>query len=109
MHFNITNFYNDFGIKDKTWEDFVKIVWEKNITHDQSTLLLENQETRDPQKNKEKVVEHLKAIILELFKEEKERIQTDISREQRQERLMEKRRHSEKKWRRKKIRPQDIE
>lgn len=109
LHFDINNFYNDFDIKDKTWEDFVKIVWEKNITHDQSTLTLENQETRHASKNKEKVLEHLKAIILELFKDEKERIQTDISREQRQERLMEKRKHSEKKWRRKKIRTQDVE
>jgi len=107
LHFNINNFYNDFGIKDKTWEDFVKIVWEKNITHDQSTLILENQETRYANKNKENVVNHLREILLELFKEEKERVQTEISHEQREERLREKWRHSEKKWRRKKFRPQD--
>lgn len=109
LHFNINNFYNDFDIKDKTREDFVKIVWEKNITHDQSTLTLENQETRHANKNKENVVNHLREILLELFKEEKERVQTEISHEQKEERLKEKWKHSEKKWRRKKIRPQDIE
>lgn len=107
LHFNIDNFYNDFNIKDKTWEDFVKIVWEKNITRDQSTLTLENQETRYASKNKDKALEHLKAILLELFKEEKERIQTEISHEQKEKRLKEKWKRSEKKWRRKKIRPQD--
>lgn len=109
LHFNINTFYSDFNIKDKTREDFVKLVWEKNITHDQSTLILENQETRHALKNKENVLNHLRTLLLELFKEEKERIQTEISREEKQERLMEKRKHSEKKWRRKKIKPQDIE
>ena len=107
LHFNINNFYSDFDIKDKTWEDFVKIVWEKNITHDQSTLTLENQETRHANKNKENVVNRLREILLELFKEEKERVQTEISHEQKEERLKEKWKHSEKKWRRKKIRLQD--
>lgn len=109
LHFNINAFYEDFDIKDKTWEDFVKIVWEKNITHDQSTLTLENQETRYASKNKDKVLDHLKWILIELFKEEKERVQTEISREQKEERLEEKWKHSKKKERRKKIRPQDIE
>ena len=107
LHFNINNFYSDFDIKDKTWEDFVKIVWEKNITHDQSTLTLENQETRHANKNKENVVNRLREILLELFKEEKERVQTEISHEQKEERIKEKWKHSEKKWRRKKIRLQD--
>lgn len=109
LHFDINNFYNDFNIKDKTWENFVKIVWGKNISHNQSVLTLENQETRDANKNKENVINHLKAILLELFKEEKERIQTEISHEQKEERRKEKRKHSEKKGRRKKFRPQDIE
>lgn len=109
LHFNLDNFYNDFDIKDKTWEDFVKIVWWKNISHNQSILTLENQETRDSKTNKIRVLEHLKVILLEFFKEEKERVQTEISREQREERLSKKRRHSEKKWRRKKFGPQDIE
>lgn len=107
LRFNINNFYNDFDIKDKTWEDFVKIVWGKNISHNQSILTLENQETRDANKNKENVINHLKAILLELFKEEKERIQTEISHEQNEERLCKKWKHSEKKLRRKKLRPQD--
>ena len=109
LHFNINAFYEDFDIKDKTWEDFVKIVWEKNITHDQSTLTLENQETRYASKNKDKVLDHLKWILIELFKVEKERVQTEISYEQKEERLEKKWRHSKKKERRKKIRPQDIE
>lgn len=109
LHFFINNFYEDFGIKDKTREDFVKIVWEKNINHEQSKLTLENQESRHWDMNKKNVLNHLKAILLELFKEEKHRVQTEISREQKEERLNEKWKHSEKKWRRKKIRPQDIE
>ena len=60
-------------------------------------------------KNKDKVLDHLKWILIELFKEEKERVQTEISREQKEERLEEKWKHSKKKERRKKIRPQDIE
>lgn len=107
LHFNINNFYNDFDIKDKTREDFVKIVWEKNITHDQSTLTLENQETRHASKNKDNVVNHLKEILIELFKKEKERVQTEISHEQKEERLEQKKMHSKKKRERKKFRPQD--
>lgn len=107
LHFSINNFYNDFDIKNKTRDDFVKVVWEKHITHDQSTLVLENQETRYASKNKNNVVNHLREILLELFKTEKERVQTEISHEQKEERHEQKRRHSEKKWRRKKFKLQD--
>lgn len=109
LHFDINAFYKDFDIKEKTWEDFVKIAWDKKISHDWSILTLENQESRHLDTNKQNVLNHLKAIIRELFTEEKERIQTEISREQKQERLEKKWKHSKKKERRKKIRPQDIE
>lgn len=78
LHFNINNFYNDFNIKDKTWEDFVKIVGEKHITHDQSTLILENQETRYALKNKENLLVYLKWFLNKFFWVEEEKIEREI-------------------------------
>ena len=63
LHFYINNFYNDFNINDDTRWNFVKVCGEKKITHDQSVLTLENQETRYFPKNKENVVKHLKQIL----------------------------------------------
>ena len=78
LHFNINNFYNDFNIKDKTWEDFVKIVGEKHITHDQSKLILENQETRYALKNKENLLTYLKWFLNKFFWIEEEKIEREI-------------------------------
>lgn len=101
LHFNVDKFYKDFNLKDKTREDFERIFGSKNITRDQSTVVLENQETRYASKNEENVINHLRQLLLELFKEEKQRIQTEISQETKQEQALEKKRHSEKKKRRK--------
>lgn len=97
LHFDINKFYNDFNLQDKSWDDFVRVFGDKNITHDQSKLILENQETRYATKNKENVLNHLRQLLLELFREEKERIQTEISEIENEKRLMEKRHNSEKK------------
>lgn len=82
LHFNINNFYNDFNIKDKTWEDFVKVVWEKHITHDQSYLILENQETRYALKNKEKLLNYLKDFLHKFFWVEEQKIEREIENEE---------------------------
>lgn len=103
LHFDINKFYNDFDFPEKSWEDFIKIFWEKNITHDQSTLILENQETRYASKNKDNVLNHLRSLLLELFKDEKERVQTEISQYQKEQNMQDKKRHSEKKKMRQKL------
>lgn len=109
LHFDINKFYNDFDLQDKTWDDFVKVFGEKNITHDQSKLVLENQETRYASKNKENVLNHLRQLLLELFKEEKDRIQTEILEIENEKRLMEKKYNSEKKQWRKKVDLSDMD
>ena len=81
LHFKINNFYNDFNIKDKTWDDFVKIVGEKHITHDQSTLVLENQETRYALKNKENLLNYLKDFLNNFFWIEEHKIEREIENE----------------------------
>ena len=81
LHFNIDNFYNDFDIKDKTRDDFVKIVGEKHITHDQSKLILENQETRYALKNKEKLLNYLKDFLYKFFWIEEQKIEKEIKTE----------------------------
>jgi hypothetical protein len=96
-------------LQDKSWDEFVRVFGDKNITHDQSKLILENQETRYATKNKENVLNHLRQLLLELFKEEKERIQTEISEIENEKRLMEKRHNSEKKKMRKPIDISDID
>ena len=78
LHFNIDNFYKDFDIKDKTRDDFVKIVWEKHITHDQSKLILENQETRYALKNKENLLSYLKWFLNKFFWVEEEKVEREI-------------------------------
>lgn len=103
LHFDINKFYNNFDLSDKSWQDFVRVFWEKNISHDQSTLVLENQETRYASKNRENVLNHLRSLLLELFKEEKERIKTEISEYQKEKDMHEKQMHSEKKKLRQKV------
>jgi len=78
LHFKITNFYNDFDLKDKTRDDFIKIVGEKHITHDQSTLVLENQETRYALKNKENLLNYLKQFLNKFFWVEEHKIEREI-------------------------------
>jgi hypothetical protein len=84
-------------LKDKSWDDFVKVFGEKNISRDQSKVVLENQETRYASKNKENVLNRLRSLLVELFKEEKERLQTEISQEQNESRLLDKKMNSIKK------------
>lgn len=97
LHFDVNKFYSDFDLKDKSWDDFVKVFGEKNISRDQSKVVLENQETRYASKNKENVLNRLRSLLVELFKEEKERLQTEISQEQNESRLLDKKMNSIKK------------
>lgn len=103
LHFDVNKFYNDFNIKDKTWEDFEKVFGKKNITADKSFVILENQETRYASKNEENVLNHLRQRLFELFREEKHRVETEISQEQNELRLEQKKRNSQKKKNRGKV------
>ena len=59
----------------------MKIVGEKHITHDQSTLVLENQETRYALKNKENLLNYLKDFLNKFFWIEEHKIEREIENE----------------------------
>ncbi len=97
LFFDVNKFFEIFEISDDKWDRFVVVFGPSKIHHDNSMVVLENQETRYANKNKEKVLNHLKSLLREFLEEEKERIETKISQKEKRKRLNDKRFHSKKK------------
>ncbi len=104
LTFDINKFFETFEIHDSKWDKFVEVFGPSKIHHDNSMVILENQETRHAQKNKEKVLSHLKSLLREVLEEETERISKEIPekmekniKKAQKKRLKNKKFHSEKK------------
>ncbi len=97
LFFDINKFFEIFEISDDKRDKFVEVFGTSKIHHDNSMVVLENQETRYANKNKEKVLHHLKSLLSEFLEEEKERIETKVSQKEKRKRLNDKRFHSKKK------------
>lgn len=101
LFFDIDKFFEIFDLEDKKWDDFVEVVWKKNIHHDNSVLILENQEDRSAKINKENVLKHLRHLLSKVLEEQKERKETKVPKSQKEKRLQNKKHHSKKKENRK--------
>ncbi len=102
LTFDINKFFEIFELDEQKWEKFIDIVWKKQVHHEQSVLILENQEQRSAKMNEENVLKHLRQIISELFEDEKERVETKVPKHEKEKRLQDKKHHSQKKEHRKK-------
>lgn len=78
LTFDVNKFFEIFEIDDSKWDKFVEVFGPSKIHHDNSVVVLENQETRHAQKNKEKVLSHLRSLLREFLQGEKERIGVEI-------------------------------
>lgn len=66
LYFKIDKFYSNYWFKDYTWDSFVSVFW-NNIHKNWNELILENQETRYAEKNKENVLNHLKSWLIQVL------------------------------------------
>jgi len=97
LTFDVNKFFEIFDISDDKWDKFIEVFGPSKIHHNNSIVVLENQETRYAQKNKEKVLNHLKSLLRELLEEKKERIETKVPPKANKKRLNDKKFHSKKK------------
>lgn len=98
--FDVEKFFETFDLDEK-WDRFVEVVGKKNIHHDDTVVILENQEDRSAKINKENVLKHLRHLLSEVLEEENERIETIIPKHEKEKRLQDKKHHSKKKEHRK--------
>ena len=97
LSFDINKFFKTFEISDDKREKFVEVFGPSKIHHDNSMVVLENQETRYAHKNKEKVLNHLKSLLREVLEEVEERIEMEIPEKVKEKRSKNKKFNSKKK------------
>lgn len=78
LFFDINQFFELFDLDNDDRDKFVKIVGIKKIHHDDTILVIENQETRYAEMNKENVLKHLIDLLREFLEENKKRIETKV-------------------------------
>lgn len=101
LTFDVNKFFEIFDLDEK-WDKFVDVVGKKNIHHDGTAVILENQEQRSAKMNEENVLKHLRHLLSEVLEEELERKETKVPKHQKKKRLDNKKHHSKKKEHRKK-------
>jgi protein subunit release factor B len=97
LFFDINKFFEIFDISDDEREKFVKIVGIKKIHHDNTVLVLDNQETRYAETNKVNVLRHLINLLREFLQEDMERIETKVPLVVKEERMKDKKFNAKKK------------
>lgn len=97
LTFDVNKFFEIFEIHDSEWDKFLEVFGPSKIHHDNSVVVLENQETRYANKNKEKVLAHLKSLLHQVLEDVEERIETKVPIKANKKRLNDKRFHSKKK------------
>lgn len=95
--FDIDKFLEIFDLSEEKKEKFKQVCGVSKIRNSNSTLILENQETRYASRNKQKLLENLQVLLLEILKEEEPRIETKIPKWIKEKRLNLKKQHSQKK------------
>lgn len=101
LFFDINKFFELFDLDDNDWDKFVNVVGIKKIHHDNTVLVIDNQETRYAEINKENVLKHLIELLREFLKEDKERIETKVPSLVKEARMKDKRFNAKKKRNRK--------
>ena len=102
--FDITKFFEEFDPENKKWERFVEVFGKHKIHHDNSSVMIENQDERSAQRNKEKVLHHLRISLSEVLEEDKEKKQTKVPYHEKKKRMKNKAHNAKKKKNRKSLR-----
>jgi ribosome-associated protein len=97
LHFDIDKFFDEFDIDNSKWDKFVEVFGKKNIHHDNTFVVFEDQEERSAQRNKEKVLHHLRHLLSEFLEEDIDRKVTNVPYHEKKKRLDDKKHHSKKK------------
>ncbi len=101
LKFDVDKFFKTFDLDDKR-EKFVEVFGKKRIHHDDTVVILENQEQRSAKTNEENVLKHLRHMLSEVLEDELERIETKVPKHKKEKRIKDKKHHSKKKEQRKK-------
>ncbi len=102
LTFDVKKFFEEFDPENKKWEKFVEVFGKKNIHHDGSSVMIENQTERSAQRNKDNVLHKLRWLLSDVLEEEKKRKQTKVSHNEKKKRMNNKNHNSKKKENRKK-------
>ncbi len=97
LTFDVEKFFDTFELDEEKWEKFVEIFGKKNIHHDDTMVILENQEQRSAKTNEENVLKHLRHLLSEVLEEDKDRLETKVPHIEKKKRLDNKKHHSKKK------------
>ncbi len=97
LTFDVVKFFEMFDPDNKKWDKFVEIFGKKRIHHDDTVLVMENQEERSAHRNEEKVLHILRWLLSEVLEEEKERKETKVPHHEKKRRLNDKKHHWKKK------------
>jgi len=96
-----------FNIEDSQFltneqkERLIKLAGHK-VHHEESLLIMTCQEERHQHANKNKVIKHFAELLMEAFKEPKERVPTNIPKKEREARILDKKFTGQKKQNRQK-------
>ena len=101
LTFDVKKFFEEFDPENKRWDKFVEVFGKKNIHHDGSSVMLENQMERSAQRNKDNVLHKLRWLLSGVLEEEKERKDTKVPYHEKKKRTDDKKYHSKKKKHRK--------
>lgn len=78
LTFDVAKFFEDYDEDNLMRDKFVEIFWKKNIHHEGTVVVLENQEQRSAKVNEEKVLKHLRNLLSQVLEEELERAETTV-------------------------------
>lgn len=95
--FDVEKFFEAFDLGDDRRDKFVEVFGKKKIHHDNTSVMLENQDERSAQRNKENVLHHLRWLLVEFLEEKKDRVATKTPKYEKKKRLDDKKHHSKKK------------
>ena len=101
LTFDVSKFFDEFDPENHKWEKFVEVFGKKRIHHDDTILVMENQEERSAHRNEEKLLHVLRWLLSEVLEEEKERKETKVPHHEKKKRMNDKHHISNKKENRK--------
>ena len=102
LTFDVAKFFEEFDPENNLWNKFVEIFGKKNIHHDGSSVVMENQTERSAQRNKEKVLHHLRWLLWQVLEQQKDRKPTKVPHHEKKKRTDDKKHNGKRKENRKK-------
>jgi protein subunit release factor B len=93
LSFDVAKFFEDYDEDNTRWDKFVEVFGKKNIHHNNTVVVLENQEQRSAKVNEETVLKHLRHMLSEVLEDEIERIETKVPKIEKKKRVDDKKHH----------------